>query len=80
MAENKNPQQQPTNTSETKTDPKTLLEVLDFLDKKLSGWIHSCVVKPRFLELIILPFAFLFQPYVFPLLIGTVGVFLPILE
>jgi hypothetical protein len=57
-----------------------MLGKLDYLDKKISGWIHGCVVKPAFLELIISPFAFLFQPPMFPFIVATVGVFLPVLE
>jgi hypothetical protein len=45
---------------EVSATPQTLIGKLDYLDKKISGWIHGCVVKPAFLELIIFPFAFLF--------------------
>jgi hypothetical protein len=50
---------QPTEV-EVSATPQTLIGKLDYLDKKISGWIHGCVVKPAFLELIIFPFAFLF--------------------
>ena len=38
------------------------------------------MVRPRFLEFVILPFAYLFQPIMMPLLFLSVGVFLPHLE
>ena len=60
--------------------PTTLLGKIDYVDRKLSGYLHTCVVKPRFLELIILPFAFLFQPHMVPFLLATVGIFLPYAE
>ena len=60
--------------------PVTLLEKIDYIDRKLSGYIHECVVRPQFLELIIFPFAFLFQPYMVPFLLAAVGVFFPVFE
>jgi hypothetical protein len=60
--------------------PETLLELIDHLDRKVSGWIHNCVVRPQFLELIIFPFAFLFQPYMILFLLLSVGIFFPIVE
>ena len=58
----------------------SLLQKIDSLDRKLSGLLHNCVVRPRFLELTIFPFAFLFQPYMFICLIAAVGVAMPIIE
>ena len=53
---------------------------LDYIDRYLSGWIHTCVVKPSLLEFIIFPFAFMFQAPMFPFIVTAVGVFLPVLE
>ena len=64
----------------TTAPPTTLLGKLDYIDKTVSGWIHSCKVKPVLLELIIFPFAYLFQPVMFPLLLTVVGVFIPTIE
>lgn len=60
--------------------PKTLIEKLDFIDRKLSGYVHSCVVKPRLLELIIFPFAVIFQPFMVPIVLASIGLFMPVLE
>lgn len=57
-----------------------MLEKVDYIDRKISGYIHNCVVRPQFLELLIFPFAFLFQPYMVPVLLASVGVFMPIIE
>ena len=37
-----------------------LIGKFDQVDRAVSGLLHSCVVKPQFLEFIILPFAYLF--------------------
>ncbi len=71
-------------TKDIKTDkaapPSSLLGKIDYVDRVISGWLHGCVVKPSFLEFIILPFAFIFQPPMVPFLICSVGIFMPILE
>lgn len=38
------------------------------------------MVKPKFLELIIFPFAAIFQPFLVPFVLISVGVFMPVLE
>ncbi len=60
--------------------PTTFIEKVDFVDRKLSGYVHTCAVKPRFLELIIFPFAALFQPFCVPIVLAAVGIFMPLLE
>ena len=60
--------------------PEGFIGKLDFVDRKLSGYVHSCVIKPRVLELIILPFAVLFQPFLVPVILAAVGIFMPVLE
>ena len=60
--------------------PQGFIGKLDFVDRKLSGYVHSCVIKPRVLELIIFPFAVLFQPFLVPVLLAAVGIFMPVLE
>lgn len=60
--------------------PDSLLGLIDHFDRKVSGWIHNSVVRPQFLELIIFPFAFLFQPYSILILFIAVGILFPIVE
>ena len=57
-----------------------LIDKFDQLDRFVSGILHYCVVKPQFLEFAILPFAYLFQPFMFPFLIVTIGIFFPVVE
>jgi hypothetical protein len=68
------------NTKKEEKIPETFLEKLDYIDRKISGWVHNCVVRPKFLELVIFPFAFLFSPISVLIVMGVVGVFLPRLE
>jgi hypothetical protein len=65
---------------ETSKKGSGLIDKFDQVDRFVSGLLHSCVVKPQFLELVILPFAYLFQPFMFPFLIVTIGIFFPVVE
>lgn len=57
--------------------PQTLFEKVDFVDKWFSKWLHQCVVRPKFLELTIFPFAFAFSPIFVPFIIYATGFLLP---
>jgi hypothetical protein len=57
--------------------PKTLLWQIDYVDKWLSKFVHDCVIRPKFMEYIVFPFAFLFSPYFIPVLIYSTGFVFP---
>jgi hypothetical protein len=55
----------------------SLLYKLDELDKKASKYFHDIILKPKFMEFFILPFAFAFSPFIVPVLIYAVGFWIP---
>ena len=44
------------------------MKAVNRLDEWTSSWIHEAVVKPKFLEILIMPFAALFQPLLVPVI------------
>jgi hypothetical protein len=49
------------------------LEKIDYVDKAISKPLHEVIVKPKFLELAIFPFAFIFSPLFVPVIIYATG-------
>jgi membrane-associated phospholipid phosphatase len=65
------------NTDDAVNTTDTLLSKFDLVDKAVSGLIHTAIIRPRFLEYIVLPFAFIFNPIFVPVLIFTIGFVIP---
>ena len=54
-----------------------VLAFLNKVDTRLSNFVHEAIVKPTFLEFIVTPFGFFFQPHFFPILVVAMGFLFP---
>jgi hypothetical protein len=54
-----------------------VIEKVNHIDKVISSYLHQIVLRPRLLELLILPFALFFSPFGVPVLIYLVGFRIP---
>ncbi len=47
------------------------------IDKNISSLFHKVVMKPKFLEFLLLPFGYVFSPFCVPFLVLLVGYKIP---
>lgn len=55
----------------------SIIKMIKNIDRNTSSLIHQCVVRPRFLELLIIPFALMFNPFVVPFIAMVIGFICP---
>ncbi|CDW79002.1 membrane-associated phospholipid phosphatase [Stylonychia lemnae] len=57
--------------TQVKTD--TINEKIDLIDRFTSSFLHDAVIKPKFLELLVFPFAVMFNPIAVLVLVYAIG-------